>query len=162
MYYVQFQKKMKTISKQVNNDKMLYLLSFLPLAIQGMTHILIGNIYPLGIGLLLIGFLIYLSKTNPSKAIKIWSILLIGFGTVRVALHLLMYIDAGGVPSAIYYQFNFWYGLKSMLYIILGIFLYRKRKDISILLKWSCLVKRSWNLLTLGINQFLNYFKSYL
>ncbi len=122
-----------TEQKKTFRYHLLFILSFIPLLVQGIIYINIGNIYPLSIGFLLIGFLLYYLKRNTSKAIKTWSILLICFGFVRILLHALMHIDSGGIPSAIYYQFNFWYGLKSVLYVVLGGFLYRKRKHISII-----------------------------
>lgn len=121
-------------NRQALTDKLyetLLIVSFIPSIIKSITYLLVGILYPLLILTLLTSpFLyIYLKRKNyTSKLIKYWSILLIGYGLLRIVLYTLILIKPSGVPSGAFYQFTFWYTFKSVFYILLGICLLSKRK----------------------------------
>ncbi|AXT19632.1 hypothetical protein D7030_09800 [Flavobacteriaceae bacterium AU392] len=120
--------------KSFNEYEILLVLSFVLIIIKSMEYLFIGIFYPLIIIILLLSPFIYIAfgaKCNFQKALKYWSILIICYGTIRVLLHVLTFIESKGIPSAAYYQFTLWYGLKSMIYIVLGSVLLLKRKYIT-------------------------------
>lgn len=117
--------------KSFSLHETLLVLSFVLIIIKSIEYLFIGVFYPLLISLLLLSPFIYCffkEKCNLRKIIKYWSILIICYGTIRVLLHVLTFIDSGGIPSSAYYQFTLWYGIKSILYISLGVILLLKRK----------------------------------
>ncbi len=116
--------------KRTNRFVLLLFLSFIPFTVQVVTYLFIGNIYPLLLAMVLVTPFVYFlkKKSNTPKAVKYWSLLIICYGTVRLLLHLLCHLDSSGIPSGVYYQFTIWYAIKSVLYIILGWFLFTKRK----------------------------------
>ena len=119
--------------KSYNTYELLLTLSLMLILIKGLTYLLIGIIYPLLISLALLSPFIYCyfkKRCKLSKTIKYWSILILCYGIVRILLNSIIYIDSSGVPSEAYYQFTLWYGIKSLLYIALGIVLLLKRKHI--------------------------------
>ena len=119
--------------RSYNTYELLLIVSFILILIKGLEYLLIGLIYPLLITLLVLSPFIYSyfkSQNNLQKTIKYWSILVLCYGTVRVFLNTIIYIDSSGVPSAAYYQFTLVYWIKSILYIILGALLLLKRKYI--------------------------------
>lgn len=122
-----------TPNRQTLTNKLyeiLLIVSFIPSIIKSFEYLLAGILYP---------FLILLSLTSPflyvylkqknytSKLVKYWSILLIGYGLLRILLHTLIIIKPSGVPSGAFYQFTFWYTTKSVLYVLFGICLFTKR-----------------------------------
>ena len=120
--------------KNLNRETSLLILSMLLLLIKGLVYIFIGVIYPLGIGLLLLLPLLYgylKGGKKLQKAVKYWSVLVICYGLIRILLNVFIYADDSGVPSGAYYQFTVWYGLKSISYVILGVYLFIQRKEIS-------------------------------
>ena len=126
--------------KNLNRETSLLLLSMLLLLIKGLVYIFIGVIYPLGIGLLLLLPLLYgylKGGKKFQKAVKYWSVLVICYGLIRILLNVFIYVDDSGVPSGAYYQFTVWYGLKSISYVILGIYLLVQRKQVTFQLKLS-------------------------
>ncbi len=126
--------------KNLNRETSLLLLSMLLLLIKGLVYIFIGVIYPLGIGLLLLLPLLYgylKGGEKFQKAVKYWSVLVICYGLIRILLNVFIYVDDSGVPSGAYYQFTVWYGLKSISYVILGIYLLVQRKQVTFQLKLS-------------------------
>ena len=126
--------------KNLNRETSLLILSMLLLLIKGLVYIFIGVIYPLGIGLLLLLPLLYgylKGGKKIQKAVKYWSVLVICYGLIRILLNAFIYVDDSGVPSGAYYQFTVWYGLKSISYVILGIYLFIQRKEISFQQKLS-------------------------
>ena len=120
--------------KNLNRETSLLILSILLLLIKGLTYIFIGIIYPLGIGLLLLLPLLYgylKGGKKLQKAVKYWSILVICYGLIRILLNIFIHVDGGGVPSGAFYQFTIWYGLKSISYAILGIYLLVQRRQVA-------------------------------
>ena len=119
--------------KSYNNYELVLLFSFLLILIKGFGYLFIGLVYPLLIAILLLTPFIYgyfRPQFNFRKTIKYWSILVMCYGIIRILLNIMMYIDSSGVPSGAYYQFTIWYGLKSVLYVLLGLVLFLKRKSI--------------------------------
>ena len=112
--------------------KILLVISYVPLVLQGVFYLWIGEVYPFMIGLFLIctSYYFIAHTSYRTRMIKVWSILLIGYGFIRAALHILMFVESSGVPSGIYYQFDFWFGVRSGLYILLGIYLLSFRRKL--------------------------------
>lgn len=107
------------------------ILSFALIFIKGFEYLLIGVVYPIACVILLMIPFIYCyfkKQCNIPKIIKYWSILVLCYGLTRVLLHLFARVYSSGVPSGAYYQFTIWYGVKSILYIGLGVILLLKRK----------------------------------
>ena len=117
--------------KSYTTYEQLLLLSFILILIKGFTYLFLGVYYPLLIALLLLLPFLYTYFKRGFKfqrAIKYWSILVICYGMVRILLHIITRFNSDGVPSGAYYQFTIWYGIKSILYVTLGVVLLRKRK----------------------------------
>jgi len=113
--------------------ELLLLLSFVLIVIKGFEYLFIGIVYPLLIAILLLIPFIYgyfKPQFNFQKAIKYWGILVFCYGLTRILMNLFVIVAPSGVPSGAYYQFTFWYGLKSVLYVLLGLVLFLKRKSI--------------------------------
>jgi len=107
----------------------LFLISFIPVIFKGLEYLAIGVAYPLLVLVILsIPFLLLFFVTkNYKKAIKYWSLLIIGYSIIRVFLIIIALIDSSGIPSGIFYQFTWFYYLKTIGFFMLG---------------WTCLVKR--------------------
>ncbi len=110
--------------------EILLIVSFIPIIIKSIEYLLAGIFYPFLIMIILTSPFLYLfkKKKNTPKLIKYWSILLIGYGLLRIVLHTLIITKPSGVPSGAFYQFTFWYTFKSVFYILFGISLFIKRK----------------------------------
>ena len=121
--------------KHVKRLELILLFSFIPIIVQVIPYLFIGNAYPLLLAMVLASPFFYFvkKKKNLPKAIKYWSLLIICYGTVRLLLHLLCYIEPKGIPSGVYYQFTFWYAIKSIFYVLLGSCLFVKRRQIKTL-----------------------------
>ena len=125
---------MKLIQKLQSFTKYewILILSILLILLKGFEYLIAGILYPLSIGILLLSpFIFGLSKPifNFQKIIKYWSILVVSYGITRILLHSIIYIDSSGVPSAAYYQFTIWYGIKTTCFLFLGLYLYKNRNQ---------------------------------
>jgi len=119
--------------KSYNTYELLLLLSFAFILAKDFEYLFIGIYYPLVIVVLLLSPFLYgyfKTQYNFSKTIKYWGILVLCYGLIRVLLNIIVHINSSGVPSGAYYQFTIWYGLKSVLYVLLGLVLFLKRKSI--------------------------------
>ena len=119
--------------KDCNPHELLLVLSFILILIKGFEYVFIGILYPLVISIILLSPFIYCyfkKQCNLSKIIKYWSILILCYGVVRILLNTIISIDSSGVPSEAYYQFTLKYSIISILYVVLGVTLFRKRKHI--------------------------------
>jgi hypothetical protein len=107
-------------------------LSFLPLLTKGVTYLLLGSWHFIILSLIIIASILYnihISKSKSSKIIKVWSLLLIGYGVIRLLLASInLFIDS--IESTIVYQLTLWYHFQSMLYILFGVVLFTKRLKI--------------------------------
>jgi|GEM_PF-2560585 len=119
--------------KAYNRYEMLLLSSFVFILFKGFEYLFIGIVYPLLIAIVLLTPFIY-GYLKPGfkfqKAIKYWGILVLCYGLTRILLNIFVLVAPSGVPSGAYYQFTIWYGIKSILYSVLGIVLFLKRKNI--------------------------------
>jgi len=124
-------------TKSLQSYRYVLYLSFVPLTLHGLRYAWIGSPFILIFGVLIASAVLYLvhnSKALASKAIKIWSWLMICYGVMRILLASVnLFMDA--MESAIVYQLTLWYIIKSVLFIMLGIFLFianRKWKDVEV------------------------------
>lgn len=118
------------IKKQLWFNYLVYL-SFILLLIKGISYFVIQVFYPFLFSLVIIGYMLFMLKKRQHKAIKIikfWSILVLMYGITRLVLFGLIQIDESVVPSVIFYQFNFWYHFKSVMFIVFGYFSLSNRK----------------------------------
>ena len=116
-----------------NRYEVLLIISVILILIKSFEYLLIGIIYPLLISIIILSPFIYhcfKKHSNLQKIIKYWSFFIIAYGIIRLLLNGLIYIDSRGIPSGIYYQFTFWYAVKTISYVALGIVLLLKRKQI--------------------------------
>jgi hypothetical protein len=112
--------------KSLQRYRYLLYLSFVPLLLHGLQYAWIGSPYILIFGALITYTVLYQvknSKPFASKTIKIWSWLMLCYGVMRILLASVnLFMDA--MESAIVYQLTLWYIIKSVLYILLGLFLF--------------------------------------
>jgi len=73
-------------------------------------------------------FLSSIKAVKVLTILKLWGILLVGYGLIRFALVGLVFIAESGVPSDIYYQFDIWYFIISIFTVSVGIWIINKRK----------------------------------
>ncbi|WP_394746975.1 hypothetical protein [Spongiimicrobium salis] len=119
--------------RSYNVYEKVFVFSFIPLLIKMFNYLFIGVFYPMLIGVLLMSPFLYCywkPNANIQKAITYWGIMILCYGVLRVLLNIIIRIDSSGVPSGDFYQFTFWYALKSVGYCIMGILLLLKRKKI--------------------------------
>lgn len=119
--------------KGCNPYELLLVLSFILILIKDFEYVFIGILYPLVISAILLSPFVYCyfkKRCTISKTIKYWSILILCYGLVRILLNTIIYIDSRGIPSEAYYQFTLKYSIISILYVVLGVTLFRKRKHI--------------------------------
>lgn len=118
------------IKKELWFNYLVYL-SFIPLLIKGITYLRIQLFYPFMVSFLILGsmlFLLKLKRDNAIKTIKYWGILIMLYAITRLVLFGLIQIADRAVPSVVFYQFNFWYHFKTLLFLILGYLCFSKRK----------------------------------
>lgn len=110
-----------------NNDKTIFLISLTPMLINALDYLLIGSYLPM---LIALGVLIPVSYGFYIKSsfwsFRYWGGLLVGYGVVRSAIHLLVNSVGGGVESSIVYQLTIWFHLKNMALIGIGCLLVSK------------------------------------
>ncbi|MCC1483533.1 hypothetical protein [Winogradskyella immobilis] len=119
--------------KGCNPYDLLLILSFMLILIKGLEYVFIGILYPLVISAILLSPFVYCyfkKRCTISKTIKYWSLLILCYGVVRILLNTIIYIDSRGIPSEAYYQFTLKYSIISILYVVIGVTLFRKRKHI--------------------------------
>lgn len=111
--------------------KHLVLLSFTPIFVKGFEYLLIGNTHPLLVATIIglpLAVLIWFKQSI--WALKIWSVLLIGYGTIRLLLSTTLLFVNKGVEAAIQDQLTPSYFIWTISFLALGIFLYRRRRQL--------------------------------
>ena len=117
--------------KRLDRYHILLYLSILLFLLKGLEYAFLGIPYPLIVALILLSpFLVMLSKREKLllRVLKYWSILVISYGLYRAVLQVFVHAHGSGVPSAAYYQFTVWYGIKTLLFVLIGWYLFLKRK----------------------------------
>ena len=104
----------------------------MPVIYKGLEYVFIDVFYPL-LALLIVSlpFLYFFFSKNISKAMKYWSFLIIGYAIIRILIGSVFSIYSSGVPSGAFYQFTLFYHIKSIAFLVLGVFRLVKRKMIS-------------------------------
>ena len=104
------------------------LMSFVPLLVKGMLHVQGGSYVPmivinvLGLPIL---FGLYYGKTWVTLFIRIWSVWMILYGIIRLALQSLVTFTSVAVEANIINQMGFGYLVMSLLHLGVGFALYR-------------------------------------
>lgn len=117
--------------KRLDRYQILLYLSILLFLLKGLEYAVLGLPYPLAIALILLSPLLLLRAKRQKlllRVLKYWSILVISYGLYRVVLQVFVHAHGSGVPSAAYYQFTFWYGIKTLLFVLIGRYLFLKRR----------------------------------
>ncbi len=57
------------------------------------------------------------------RVLRYWSFMLIAYGLLRSLMHLLVLSVGNGVESSIWYQFTWFFHLKNMGFVVLGLYL---------------------------------------
>ncbi len=114
------------------NNQAVLLVSFLPLLIHVIRHLMTYSYFPLLFTLLLVIVFTILWKLRiitSALLVKIWSIVLIGYGIIRLVLSVLVLLTGNSVPSDVYFQIDIWYFSMSVFVLFSGIWIFRRKKS---------------------------------
>lgn len=126
MSFRQFYRKNRLSRKHT-----ILVLSCLPVFIHTIQHLFAQSFFPFLILMLLavlFAFLWSIKAVKVQTILKLWGILLLGYGLMRFALVALVFIAESGVPSDIYYQLDAWYFIISIFTVSVGIWIINNRK----------------------------------
>ncbi|XWN36224.1 MAG: hypothetical protein ROO71_09705 [Balneola sp.] len=117
-----------------NRMEMILGLSLIPLFIKSLSYALIGSFTPtivfLFFGVLLLSMFTKSSRFKKSS-VKIWSIAIILWGIARIIL-MTLFLTTSVQEAHVESQFGVWYILLSVLYITIGVYLFRSVKKQSV------------------------------
>ncbi len=118
-----------SVLSYLKSYKAIFAISLVPMLINALEYLLIGSYYPMLIafGALIPVFYGFYAKDS-FWSFRYWGGLLVSYGLVRSAIHLMVNSVGGGVESSIVYQLTIWFHLKNLALIGIGYLLINQSK----------------------------------